>query len=139
MLIRATVGLAVFIWIGVAGIASAKITQYECRFEQSRSRGGGWIPEILVITEDSKTGAILAFDPIIKTFVGKPIPARRSAESKVRVTFVWDVEARVKTQSPRMSYTMSYFRNGLPAKMRAQPGGYDNTWTGEGTCKVSGG
>jgi len=140
MLVRsamATAGLAAVTFFGAAGMASAKITQYECRFTQGQSRGGGWISEILVVTDNDKTGEILAYDPVIKTFVGKPIPARRSAETKARVTFGWDVDIRVKDQSSRMTYTMSYFRNGQPAKMRAQPGGYDNTWTGEGTCKVS--
>lgn len=135
----ATAGLAALTILGAAGMASAKITQYECKFEQGQSRGGGWISEILIITDDDRTGEILAYDPVIKNFVGKPIPARRSAETKARVTFVWDVDIRVKGQSSRMTYTMSYFRNGQPAKMRAQPGGYDNTWTGEGTCKVSAG
>ena len=130
-------GLAILAVLAAAQTASAKITKYECRFEQSKARGGGWIPEILIVTDDDRTGEILAYDPIIKHFAGKPIAARRSAETKVRVTFVWELETRVKDQSPRMTYTMSYFRNGQPAKMRAQPGGYDNTWSGEGTCKLS--
>lgn len=129
-------GLAILAMFGSAETASAKITQYECKFEQSKARGGGWIPEILIITDDDKSGEILAFDPIIKHFIGKPIPARRSAETKARVTYVWDLETRNKGQASRVTFTVSYFRNGQPAKMRAQPGGYDNVWSGEGTCKV---
>lgn len=129
-------GLALLAMIGSAETASAKITQYECKFEQSRARGGGWIPEILIITEDDKSGELIAYDPIIKHFIGKPIPIRRSAETKARVTYVWDLETRVREQSSKMTYTFSYFRNGQPAKMRVQPGGYDNVWAGEGTCKV---
>ncbi|MGQ0567889.1 MAG: hypothetical protein ACT4OK_22870 [Gemmobacter sp.] len=115
----------------------AKVTKYECRFDQSRARGGGWVPEILIVTDNDASGEVLAFDPVIKHFVGKPIPARRSSESKARVTYVWDLETRVANQAPRMTYTFSYFRNGQPAKMRVQPGGYDNTWSGEGTCTVA--
>jgi hypothetical protein len=129
-------GFGLFAMLGATQMALAKVTQYECKFEQSRARGGGWIPEILVITDDDKSGEIIAYDPIIKHFVGKPIPARRSAETKARVTYVWDLETRVKEQASKMTYTISYFRNGQPAKMRAQPGGYDNVWSGEGTCKV---
>ena len=130
-------GLAVLAMIGSAETASAKITQYDCKFEQSRARGGGWIPEILIITDNDKSGEIIAYDPIIKHFVGKPIPIRRSGETKARVTYVWDLETRVKDQAPKMTYTFSYFRNGQPTKMRVQPGGYDNVFAGEGTCKVS--
>ncbi len=137
---RVTVAVAVIAVLAVVatvGSVSAKITQYECRFDQSSARGGGWIPEIIFVTDDDQTGKATAFDPVIKYFIGEPIPVRRSRESKARVTFFWEVEARANGQSARMIYSLSYFSNGLPAKIRAQPGGYDNTWTGEGRCTLS--
>ena len=55
----------------------------------------------------------------------------------MRVTYVWDLETRNKGQSSRFTYTLSYYRDGRPATMSALPGGYDNKWTGDGTCKVA--
>jgi hypothetical protein len=134
------VTVAVLAALGLCGMAApalAKITQYECRFAYEKARGGGWIPEIVVVTDNEATGEIIAFDPLIRHFVGNPIAARRSSQSAARVTYVWTLDARNKGQSSRMTYTLSYFANGQPARMRAQPGGYDNTWSGDGSCKLS--
>jgi hypothetical protein len=131
------VSMGVLAVVGPAGPALAKMTQYECRFAQESAGGGGWIPEILVLTEDDATGEILAFDPIIKHFVGTPIAVRLSERTKVRSTFRWELETQNRGQSSRMTYTFSYFSDGKPARMSAQPGGYDNKWKGEGTCKLT--
>ncbi|WP_333817587.1 hypothetical protein [Tabrizicola sp.] len=117
--------------------AQAKITLYECKFKQEESRGGGWIPEMLILTEDDKTGEITVYDPVIKHFVGEPIPAKLEARTNARSTYIWRFRADNRGQSSKMSYTFSYRSNGQPATIRAQPGGYDNVWTGDGTCKVS--
>jgi hypothetical protein len=132
----AMAGLSLAATLGLSAPVAAKVTIYDCSFEFSRSRGGGWIPQQLILTDNDQNGEILAYDNVIKDFVGKPIPARRSAQTAARVTYVWKLEARNKGQSSLMTYTFSYLNNGQPAKMRAQPGGYDNVWTGEGTCKV---
>jgi hypothetical protein len=129
--------MAALAGLALAAPAQARITQYECRFAYEKARGGGWIPEIVVVTDNEATGEIIAFDPLIRHFVGNPIKARRSSQSAARVTYVWTLDARNKGQSSRMTYTLSYHANGQPARMRAQPGGYDNTWTGDGRCTVS--
>lgn len=121
----------------LAGPATAAITQYECRFSQERSRSGGWIPAIVVVTENSATGEILAFDPVIQHFIGNPIPVRLSAETKARKTFTWEINTRNRGQAARMAYTLSYFTGTKAAKMRAVPGGYDNSWEQDGACTVS--
>ncbi|WP_374392155.1 hypothetical protein [Tabrizicola sp.] len=122
---------------GAFGPAAAKITQYECKFPYEEARGGGWIPEILILTDDDVKGEITVFDPVIKHFVGNPIPAKLSGRTKARSTYTWELSYRNRGQGGRMIYTFSYFNNGQPAKMKGEPGGYDNSWTGEGTCKVS--
>ena len=80
------IGLGLLAVLETTQTAMAKVTQYDCKFEQSRARGGGWIPEILIVTDDDKSGEIIAYDPIIKHFVGKPIPARRSAQKTADAT-----------------------------------------------------
>ncbi len=123
--------------MAVAGPALAGITQYECRFAQEPARGGGWIPEMLVLTDDDKTGETMVYDPIIKHFVGVPIKAKLEARTKSRATFSWEVKIEVRGQYSRMAYTFSHLSNGQAARMTARPGGYDNSFSGEGTCKVS--
>ena len=135
-------GLAAMAILAICGTVSpalAKITQYECKFPQDQARGGGWIPELLILTEDDKTGEIIVFDPIIKYFIGTPINAKLSARTSARSTYVWEVRTKNKGQTSRRKYTFSYRSNGMPASIRVQPAGYDNVWTGEGTCKVTAG
>ena len=122
---------------GAVQPALAKITQYECRFPQENPRGGGWIPTMLILTEDDVKGEIIVFDPLIKHFIGTPIKARLSARTKVRSTYSWEVKTANKGQYARMAYTLSYRSNGQPATMSARPGGYRNSFSAEGTCKVS--
>ncbi|MBN8632488.1 MAG: hypothetical protein J0L76_16745 [Rhodobacterales bacterium] len=136
-LVKCVVAAGLLAVVGDLTPAVAKTTQYECRFEYESGRGGGWIPEMLILTDDDVKGEIVVFDPIIKHFVGSPIPARLSARTKVRSTYTWEVVFRNKGQGGRMIYTLSHFSNGQPAKMKAEPGGFDNSWSGEGTCKVS--
>jgi hypothetical protein len=133
----ATAAVTALVLGALAHPAAATLTQYECRFEQSRARGGGWIPEVLVITDNNRTGEIIVYDPVIKYFIGKPIPARRSTLSKVRTTYAWEFQAQNKGQAARMTYTLSYHSNGQPTRIRVQPGGYDNVWTGDGRCAVT--
>lgn len=116
---------------------AAKITQYECEFVYEQARGGGWIPELLILTDDDEKGEIIVYDPVIKHFVGNPIEARLSGRTKARSTYTWEFSYRNRGQGGRMIYTFSYFNDGHHATMRGSPGGYDNSWTGEGTCKVS--
>jgi hypothetical protein len=131
--------MGIILAAGITGPAMAKVTQYECRFTQERARGGGWIPEMLILTEDDTSGEIVVFDPVIKHFIGTPIPAKLSARTKLRATYKWEVDVQNRGQAARMIYTFSYTSDGRPARVTVQPGGYDNSWSGDGTCKVSAG
>jgi hypothetical protein len=120
-----------------AGAAAARVTRYECTFAQERAAGGGWIPEIVVVMDDSEAENPTVFDPVIRHFMGNPIAAQRGEETKARVTFNWRFTAPNKGQAAVMDYRLTYYKDGKPAKMLAQPGGYDNKYTGQGTCKVT--
>jgi hypothetical protein len=132
-----TLGFLALVMCGTTTQASAKITQYECRFEESRARGGGWVPSLVYITENDQSGEMLVYDPIIEHFYDKPIATKLTSETKSRKTFTWEVNARNKGQSARFFYTLTYYKNGQPAKLRAHPGGYDNSFNGQGSCKVT--
>ena len=129
------IGLAALLGTATLAPAFAKTTQYECKFAQE-GRGGGWIPEIAYITVDDAAGTIEIYDPVIDYYVGNPIPARLTGDTKARKTFVWEFEIKNRGQGGKMRYTMSYFVDGRPVKISAKPGSYDNTWNGEGSCSV---
>ncbi|QYK43366.1 MAG: hypothetical protein KF887_09865 [Paracoccaceae bacterium] len=119
--------------------AAATVTQYQCKFATGTARDGNWIPTQLVLNHNAATGEIIVFDPVIKHFVGAPIAATLSGQTAARSTYTWTVDARrglSERQQARMVYTFSYYSNGRPARMTAAPSGYDNQWTGEGTCQA---
>lgn len=120
----------------LAAPAAAAVTTYECTFPQERARGGGWIPEVVAIADDPAKGTVSVYDPIIRHFAGAPIPAERSEETRARIGFRWQLSTRNKGQAAVMLYRLTYFKDGRPAKMLVQPGGYDNQWSGEGTCRI---
>lgn len=129
--------MALFAVGGTYDPAAARITQYECKFPYEKARGGGWIPEILILTDDDVTGVITVNDPIIKHFIGTPIEGKLEARTKARSTYKWEVKIEAKGNYTRMAYTFSYRSNGQPANISARPGGYDNSFSADGTCKVS--
>ncbi|MFN3970541.1 MAG: hypothetical protein ACK4GO_08705 [Gemmobacter sp.] len=117
--------------------ARAAFVQYDCRFVVGGQRDGYWVPSQMVLRHDTASGSVTVFDPIIKHFAGNPIPARLSEETRARSTYVWSVNTRTSAnQSATMDYSFSYFRNGRPATVRAIPRGYDNEFSGDGTCTV---
>lgn len=117
--------------------ADAAVTAYECTFAYERARGGGWVPSVVVIEDDPARSTATVFDPVIRHFVGTPIPARRGQETRARITFSWTYTARNRGQAPVMLYRLTYYKDGRPAAIQAKPGGYDNEWTGSGTCRVA--
>ncbi len=120
--------------------ASATNIRYDCTFQNGTKRDGNWIPEVLVLQHNDKTGEVLVFDPVIKYFIGKPISGTLAEETAARTTFIWEFDARKPgigaDRQAKMRYRFSYFKNGQPARMRATPLGYDNDWSNEGTCKL---
>jgi hypothetical protein len=131
------IGVALVVMAMMTGIAAAKVTRLECGFPQERARGGGWVPEFVVVEDDTSKPAAKVFDPLIRHFIGTPIDSTRGAETRARITYSWKFTAQNKGQAPVMYYSLTYFKDGRPATLTAQPGGYDNKWSGEGTCKLS--
>jgi hypothetical protein len=123
---------------GAAPKIKAEKVVFECDFASGTARDGNWVPSKLYILKIQGKEGLVAYDPVIEAFVGDPVPAEVIDQSKARITYGWEYEAEDSaSQSFKMIYRFTYFRNGLPAKMSAQPGGYDNSWSGEGRCKAS--
>jgi hypothetical protein len=122
-----------------AAVAQSEVTTYDCKFATGNARDGNWIPTVLVLRHDVAAGTAVVYDPVIKHFVGNPISARLAEQTAQRTMFTWVVDARNtpnERQSARMQYRLNYYRNGRPARMIASPSGYDNEWTGDGTCTL---
>jgi hypothetical protein len=128
--------VAAILMLGTTGAMAAE-TLYDCRFKIGSARDGNAVPEVLVIQHETGSSTALIFDPIIKHFIGKPIAGKFSTETKARVQFDWEVRVNNSAgQDFQMFYTFVYYKDGRPAKVVAVPGGYDNRFSGEGTCKV---
>ena len=68
-----------------ATISTASATVYTCKV--TKNDPSGWIPNIVSINLNDKTGAVTVIDPIIKHFVGKPITGRLGTDNGKRTTF----------------------------------------------------
>ena len=130
--------MAVVVLLGAASVVQAEGVRYDCKFNTGNARDGNWVPEVLVLQHDVKSGKVTVFDPVIKHFTGVPITGRLSTETKARSEFSWDLRVRTPAGGDSvMGYTFVYYKDGRPAKMRAEPRGYDNRFSGEGTCALS--
>ena len=141
MVVRACVvaaGLGLLTALGATATAQAASIRYNCSFDTGNARDGNWVPAVLVLQHDTTSGKVTVFDPVIKHFTGVPINGQMTTETKARTEFSWDLNVRTQNGADsRMAYTFVYYKDGRPAKVRAEPRGFDNRFSGEGTCKLS--
>ncbi len=132
--------LAVSLCVGLvaaSGQAGAAPLLYDCAFEQIGSRGGGWIGEKVLLVHNPDDGSVEVFDPLIRHFVGSPIQGQEGKETGRRIQFNWKIHAKgLGNQSPVMNYTLTVFKDTKAAQISVEPAGYDNIWTGSGSCKT---
>lgn len=134
---RDMIGLVCGVLLLTAVAAQAKSTRYQCEFEVGNRRDGNWVPAVLVVNHEDGAATALVYDPIIKETFGKPIEGQLGETSKVRTAFTWSLDLRDRKKTPvTMNYTFIYYNNGQPAKVTAVPAGFDNRFSGEGTCIV---
>lgn len=128
---------ATLVALFAAGAAEAATTRYQCDFAVGNRRDGNWVPAVLVVNHVEGADTALVYDPIIKETHGKPIEGRLGETSRVRTSFTWSLNLRDRERTPvTMTYTFIYYNNGLPAKITVVPSGFDNRFSGEGTCVV---
>lgn len=116
-----------------AGPAFAQAVDYTCSFPYERARGAGWIPSIVAL-RDEPQGGVTVFDPLIRHFAGVPIPARRMDETRVRLSYNWELEVKARNAVAVMRYRLTIYKDGRPATIRAEPAGFENRFSGTGTC-----
>jgi hypothetical protein len=124
----------------LAGAAEAK--RFDCRFASGAARMGGWISDIVVLDHEPGADTALVNDAVINAFVGVPIEAKVVANTRARTTYAWEVPTEASSgasaQRAVMLYRLSYYKDGRPATITAQPRGYDNSFNADGNCRVAG-
>ncbi len=122
--------------------SAAEAQQYVCQFTSGKARTGGWISDVVVL--DHKAGAETAVvnDAIINHFIGVPVEARVIADTRARTTFAWAVLTKNRNafgaQRGVMDYRLTLYKDGRPATISAKPLGYDNSFSGDGQCRLGG-
>jgi hypothetical protein len=134
------------VWVAgaLAAVLSggAEARRFDCRFNSGAARTGGWISEVVVLDHRPGAATALVNDAVINAFVGVPIEAKVAADTRARSTFAWEVQTETSSgagaQRAVMLYRLNYYKDGRPATISAQPRGYDNSFTSDGTCRVTG-
>lgn len=122
----------------VPGVAPAKVALdlYECHFAQ-RASNKGWIPEMVLVARAPGAETATVNDPILQHFEGAPKDAPVSDETARRFTLKWEVTTASSTsQSATMRYTLILRPAERSAKIRANPAGYGDNFSSDGTCTL---
>ena len=102
--------------------------------------GTGWVPDFLMLTRQTagpNTGRIEVFDMVLKTFVGRPIQARVTADTRDSRSYGWalaGVRNAAGQRTDRLDYRLTVAKADGRAQITATARGYDNTMTGSGRC-----
>lgn len=107
--------------------------QYRCQMAGLDTQTG-WISQDIVFYID-KSGEIQVNDGIIQHFVKKPIKATVSENTDARVVFKWNVDTTNNSgQRSRIAYRATFTPESKKLRVNALPGGYTNSFFGNGTC-----
>ena len=115
--------------------APALAITYECRVTKSNAN---YIPEILVIEHDDKTGEVTVFDPVIKHFLDRPTNGEVAVDNAKRITFSWSINS-IKAdalQTANLRYRATVLKRSKKLSITGKPLGYENNFKGSGTCIV---
>ncbi len=128
--------LAFCLALGSAAHAKDRIEALECTFV-TRNANYGWLPEVLVVAQVPGEKTAVINDPIIQHFENAPKEVRVAEETAKRLAYRWSVDVKTVTrrQSVTMRYTLTIFKADLKAKISGHPGGYDEEFITNGTCR----
>ncbi len=117
--------------------AAAGAVTYVCKIKPDAK--GAWIPQTLIIDHDEKTGKVLVYDEIIKTFFDKPLPAKVSLDNRKRITFAWTLPEFKVPNGPtvlRFEFRATFLKKSRKVVMHSHPAGYGDEFTGRGKCRI---
>jgi len=115
--------------------AIAQAETIECSLDTNQA-SGGWVTESYAFQYDPSSGKALVADAVILEFNEGPIPADVSTDTSEKLVLIWDVGmTNSDGQITNMHYRAAYFRTNGSITVRAQPGGYANSFEARGSCK----
>lgn len=103
---------------------------------------GDWIPERLIFEWKPEQPSAEVWDPLIKYFIGKPIPARMVVANEKRLTFAWEINNMTNRAGPGRQFTpalvfrATVLKPSLRMILKSKPKGYSNDYRGAGQCRV---
>ncbi len=115
---------------------TASATQLHCKVKPSASQGG-WISPEFVFQFDAAANEATVIDGLIDYYFKKPIEAKLTHKDGVKETLSWNVQTGDHTgQLTKLIFRASYFYKDDSFTVSAIPGGYDNSFSGRGTCEL---
>ncbi|WP_424940259.1 hypothetical protein [Aliiroseovarius sp. S253] len=105
---------------------------------------GEWIPERLIFEHVQGQLDAEVWDPLIKYFIGDPIPARVVVENDKRLTISWEIKDLTNRAGPGRQFTSALafratlLKPSLRLIVKSKPRGYSNDFRGEGQCRLLG-
>ncbi len=138
--ILATAAAATAAVLVLAAPASAKT--YICKLtEQGKSN---WIPQVVRIDHDEKSGKVTVIDPLIKHYKEEPIAGEVATANSKRITYAWTLDKITNKHGGNRQFTsglryrITIQRASNKASIWAQPNGYANQFRGKGSCEARG-
>lgn len=118
--------------------APAMAKTYSCSVTPDHS--GAWISKTLVFNIDDASGMIKVYDGILKTYQGKPVAAKLSAQTEKRTTIKWETR-RVRddyaNSAARFMFRAAFYHDSGKVIVSSIPGSWDNLFGGAGHCTIS--
>lgn len=113
--------------------ASAKPVVYYCEMA-----GGNFIASDMLLQIDPQGPKVEVFDGLLKAFNNnKPMVAKVTADTAARTSFTWEVKnVRAGGESLRLVFRATLQKADRTLQLTAQPVSYDNTFSGNGRCRV---
>lgn len=110
---------------------------YQCKVATA-ARQGNWIPEFLFVGYKPDENLVIVSDPIILYFNDRqPVEAKLETDTDQRISVTWRLETKSGTgQFVRMAYRATIFKATGALSISAKPLGYEDTFTGSGTCET---
>jgi len=117
--------------------AQAQGVGYQCKLATT-SQQGNWLPEFLFIGYKPAENLVIISDPIILYFNDRqPVKGKLESDTDNRISVTWRLETKSGTgQFVRMAYRATIFKATGKLSISAKPLGYQDTFTGRGTCEA---
>lgn len=135
-ILKSALALSAVLTMSLASAALSR-TVYECTFED-RGTNRGWLPTIVIVAAEPGAETVTVADPFIEHVHGGPIEVAPTTDNDAQLSLKWKLTLPATDQDElQLTFSFSVKKADKRAKISATPHGYDNTFSSQGTCKVS--